>query len=148
MIKDGLIVITTIMITLLIYNLNRRHQMMLENERLQSENLLVHYETLESQLDPHFLFNSLNTLSGLIGMDDDKAQEYLQQLASTYRYTIQQNKLVPIVLPRADSTTTILRVRKDSQGSRRPGAVPRAGGRWIRSCCRTPSRAPAAPRKY
>ena len=95
-IKDGLIVITTIMITLLIYNLNRRHQMMLENERLQSENLLVRYETLESQLDPHFLFNSLNTLSGLIGMDDDKAQEYLQQLASTYRYTIQQNKLVPI----------------------------------------------------
>ncbi len=96
MIKDGLIVITTIMITLLIFSLSRRHQMMLENERLQSENLLVRYETLESQLDPHFLFNSLNTLSGLIGMDDDKAQEYLQQLASTYRYTIQQNKLVPI----------------------------------------------------
>lgn len=95
-IKDGLIVITTIMITLLIFSLNHRHQMMLENERLQSENLLVRYETLESQLDPHFLFNSLNTLSGLIGMDDDKALEYLQQLASTYRYTIQQNKLVPI----------------------------------------------------
>lgn len=95
-IKDGLIVITTIMITLLIYNLNSRRQMILENERLQSENLLVHYETLESQLDPHFLFNSLNTLSGLIGMDDDKAQVYLQQLASTYRYIIQQNKLVPI----------------------------------------------------
>jgi sensor histidine kinase YesM len=95
-IKDGLILLTTIMITLLIYNLSRRHQMMLENERLQSENLLVRYATLESQLDPHFLFNSLNTLSGLIGTDDDKAQQYLQQLASTYRYTIQQNKLVPV----------------------------------------------------
>ena len=44
MIKDGLIVITTIMITLLIFSLSRRHQMMLENERLQSENLLVRYE--------------------------------------------------------------------------------------------------------
>lgn len=112
-IKDGLIVITTIMITLLIYNLSRRHQMMLENERLQSENLLVHYETLESQLDPHFLFNSLNTLSGLIGMDDDKAQEYLQQLASTFRYTIQQNKLVPIndELRFADAYLNMMNIR-------------------------------------
>ena len=112
-IKDGLIVITTIMITLLIYNLTRRHQMMLENERLQSENLLGRYETLESQLDPHFLFNSLNTLSGLIGMDDDKAQEYLQQLASTYRYTIQQNKLVPIQdeLHFADAYLNMMNIR-------------------------------------
>lgn len=112
-IKDGLIVITTIMITLLIYNLTRRHQMMLENERLQSENLLGRYETLESQLDPHFLFNSLNTLSGLIGMDDDKAQEYLQQLASTYRYTIQQNKLVPIKdeLRFADAYLNMMNIR-------------------------------------
>ena len=112
-IKDGLIVITTIMITLLIFNLSRRHQMMLENERLQSENLLVRYETLESQLDPHFLFNSLNTLSGLIGMDDDKAQEYLQELASTYRYTIQQNKLVPIgdELHFADAYLNMMNIR-------------------------------------
>ncbi len=95
-IKDGMIVLTTLMIAVLIFSLSRRNQMALENERLQSENLLIRYETLESQLDPHFLFNSLNTLSGLIGTDDDKAQEYLQQLASTYRYTIQQNKLVPI----------------------------------------------------
>jgi len=94
--KDGLIVLTTLMITALIFSLSRRNQMVLENERLQSENLLIRYETLENQLDPHFLFNSLNTLSGLIGTDDDKAQQYLQQLASTYRYTIQQNKLVPI----------------------------------------------------
>ncbi len=94
--KDSLIAVTTIMITVLIYLLSRRHQMEMENERLQSENLLIRYETLESQLDPHFLFNSLNTLSGLIGTDDDKAQQYLMQLASTYRYTIQQNKLVPL----------------------------------------------------
>ncbi len=94
--KDSLIAVTTIMITVLIYMLSRRHQMEMENERLQAENLLIRYETLENQLDPHFLFNSLNTLSGLIGTDDDKAQEYLMQLASTYRYTIQQNKLVPL----------------------------------------------------
>ncbi len=94
--KDSLIAVTTIMITVLIYLLSRRHQMEMEYEHLQAENLLIRYETLENQLDPHFLFNSLNTLSGLIGTDDDKAQEYLMQLASTYRYTIQQNKLVPL----------------------------------------------------
>ena len=111
--KDSLIAVTAIMITVLIYLLSRRHQMEMENERLQAENLLVRYETLENQLDPHFLFNSLNTLSGLIGTDDDKAQEYLMQLASTYRYTIQQNKLVPLAdeLAFADAYLYMMNIR-------------------------------------
>ena len=111
--KDSLIAVITILITVLIYMLSRRHQMEMENERLQSENLLVRYETLENQLDPHFLFNSLNTLSGLIGTDDEKAQAYLMQLASTYRYTIQQNKLVPLAdeLAFADAYLYMMNIR-------------------------------------
>lgn len=88
--------IFAVFITLLLLSLTRQHQIELDNEQLRSENLLIRYDSLEKQLDPHFMFNSLNTLSGLIGVDDEKAQVYLQQLASTSRYKIQRNGSVTL----------------------------------------------------
>lgn len=96
MTRDIAIAIITILFALILYNLYRRHRFRIETEQLQTENVIVRYEALENQLDPHFLFNSLNTLSGLIGNDDDKAHIYLQQLASTYRYIMQNRKLVDL----------------------------------------------------
>lgn len=93
-IKDSAIALTAILATLFIYNLSRQHQILIENEHLQTENLLIRYETLLGQIDPHFLFNSLNTLSGLIEPGNERAQQYLQQMAAIYRYIMQQNKLV------------------------------------------------------
>ncbi len=93
-IKDSAIALTAILATLFIYNLSRQHQILIENEHLQTENLLIRYETLLGQIDPHFLFNSLNTLSGLIEPGNERAQQYLQQMATIYRYIMQQNKLV------------------------------------------------------
>jgi len=71
----------------------RNQRTEVENQRLVAENIRNRYEALKNQLDPHFLFNSLNTLDGLIGYDDDKARQYLQNLSSTFRYAI-QNKTV------------------------------------------------------
>lgn len=88
--------IFAVFITLLLLSMTRQQRIELDNEHLRSENLLIRYDSLEKQLDPHFMFNSLNTLSGLIGVDDEKAQTYLQQLASTSRYKIQQNGFVTL----------------------------------------------------
>ena len=96
LIRDIVIAIIAILISLTLYNITRRQQLLLEKEKLETEKLMVRYEALEKQLDPHFLFNSLNTLSGLIGNDDDKAQTYLRQLASTYRYIMQSRRLVDL----------------------------------------------------
>lgn len=96
LIKDCLVAITVIVTTVVIYFVTRRQQTLLEIKQLQAENLQVRLQSLENQVDPHFLFNSLNTLDGLIGFDDDKAHQYLQQLASTYRYIMQQHHLVPL----------------------------------------------------
>ncbi len=93
LIRDILVAFFALLISILLYSLTRRQQMNIEKEQLQKENLLVRYEALENQLDPHFLFNSLNTLSALIGNDDEKAQQYLLQLASTYRYIMQGKRL-------------------------------------------------------
>jgi len=43
---------------------------------------------LKSQLNPHFLFNSLNVLSSLIKKDSDKAQNFVDEFSSVYRYTL------------------------------------------------------------
>ncbi|MFK7787704.1 MAG: sensor histidine kinase [Crocinitomicaceae bacterium] len=56
------------------------------------------YDTLKNQLNPHFLFNSLNTLSGLIYMDVDKADEFIHRLSKLYRYVLdmQKEEVVPV----------------------------------------------------
>ena len=67
-----------------------------ENEALRSENILTRFEALKSQLDPHFLFNSLNTLQSLIALDTEKAENYLQQLSSVLRYTLQNKEVLSL----------------------------------------------------
>jgi len=94
--RDLVVSVTAVVIAVLILNFSRRVGLRMEKEHLQTENLLVRYEALEKQIDPHFLFNSLNTLSGLIGTDDERAQQYLQQLAATYRYIMQGKRLVKL----------------------------------------------------
>jgi len=74
----------------------RNQQVLVENQRLVAENIRNRYEALKHQLDPHFLFNSLNTLDGLIGFDDGKARQYLQNLSSTFRYTIQNKEITTL----------------------------------------------------
>ena len=58
-----------------------------KTEALARENVQTQLESLKSQLDPHFLFNSLNTLSFLID-DNNLAQKYLEHLADVYRYVL------------------------------------------------------------
>lgn len=58
----------------------------LEIQQQQKENEL---KLLRSQLDPHFLFNNLNTLDSLIDSNSEKAKEYINRLSLIYRYLIQ-----------------------------------------------------------
>lgn len=57
-------------------------------QKLQEENLRYQYRTLKTQVNPHFLFNSLNTLSEIIYTDTKKADNYIQKLAGIYRYIL------------------------------------------------------------
>lgn len=77
-----------------IYTLMRqRQQMVVENERLKTENLSTRYNMLMGQINPHFFFNSLNSLSMLIRERDEKrALEYIEQLSYTFRYIIQNGQ--------------------------------------------------------
>lgn len=57
-------------------------------EKLEKENSLIRFEMLINQLNPHFLFNSLNVLSALIRKDINKAQCFIDEFSSIYRYTL------------------------------------------------------------
>lgn len=65
-----------------------------ENERLRIENLNTRLDALKKQLSPHFLFNSLNTLRGLISPENVEARQYVDGMAQVYRYTIQDREVV------------------------------------------------------
>ena len=77
----------------------QRQNILLENEQLKSENLTTRYDMLVSQINPHFFFNSLNSLSTLVRENDTQtALTYIDQLSYTFRYILQnsQNTEVPL----------------------------------------------------
>ena len=63
-------------------------QSKIQNERLLKENAIIKYETLKSQVNPHFLFNSLNVLSALIKKDANEAQNFIDEFSANYRYVM------------------------------------------------------------
>lgn len=64
----------------------------LKAEMLKKENLQSQLESLKQQVNPHFLFNSLNTLSFLMRKDVDRAELFLDELSKVYRYLLQNNE--------------------------------------------------------
>lgn len=81
-----------------IYMYHRWKDSLNEAERLKREFVQAQLDGLKSQVNPHFLFNSLNTLVYIIPEDPDKAVEFVQKLAKVYRYIleIQERRLIPL----------------------------------------------------
>lgn len=67
-----------------------RVQLLLKAERQAKENLISRFETLKNQVNPHFLFNSLNALSSLVHRNPDTAKDFIHKLSNVYRYIIEQ----------------------------------------------------------
>jgi sensor histidine kinase YesM len=65
---------------------------------LQSQQLKVQFEVLQNQMSPHFLFNSLNTLSSLIQEDPKQAEDFTERLSDVYRYILlnKDREVVPL----------------------------------------------------
>ena len=66
--------------------------------KLKEENFQAKYEVLKQQINPHFLFNSLNILKGMIRTGNEDAEAYLIKLAEVYRYILQSNAKEAVVL--------------------------------------------------
>jgi len=70
----------------------------IQNEKLKTESMASRFASLKAQVNPHFLFNSLNVLSGLVYRDADLSARFIKKLSEVYRYVLdqQEQELVPI----------------------------------------------------
>jgi len=66
--------------------------------KLQKENLQSQFDVLKQQVNPHFLFNSLNVLTSLIRLEPELAEKFTEHLAKVYRYVLENkdNELVAL----------------------------------------------------
>lgn len=60
--------------------------------KMQKENLQSQFEVLKQQVNPHFLFNSLNVLTSLIKIDPDLAESFTERLSKVYRYVLENKE--------------------------------------------------------
>jgi sensor histidine kinase YesM len=72
--------------------LNKWRFSLAEIEKFKKENLETQFEMLRMQVNPHFLFNSLNTLSSLVYQNQDMASNFVRELSSVYRYMLEKRK--------------------------------------------------------
>ncbi|MCU0432026.1 MAG: tetratricopeptide repeat protein [Bacteroidia bacterium] len=75
-----------------------RLNMQEENLILQKENLTAKFETLRNQVNPHFLFNALNSLYALVETDTKRSQEFIRQFSQLYRKVLEFNDMPVISL--------------------------------------------------
>lgn len=81
-----------------IYFMNELKKSVEEKEMLKRESLKAQLNALKTQVNPHFLFNNLNTLSSIIPEDPKKAVEFVQQLSKVYRHIleVQDEQSIPL----------------------------------------------------
>jgi len=74
------------------YILVKWKESLAEKEKLEQLSIQHEFETLKSQVNPHFLFNCFNTLSSLINEDKKLAETFLNELSKVYRYLLSNNE--------------------------------------------------------
>lgn len=85
----GLLIVTGIVLwDLGIFLIRKWRFSQVQVERFKKESAESKFETLRAQVNPHFLFNSLNTLSSLIHEDPVKADQFIRELSDVYRYIL------------------------------------------------------------
>lgn len=85
--------ILTVIITLMVHTFffyKRFQENRVKEQKIIAGTASAQFETLKNQIDPHFLFNSLNVLSSLIEENPDNAQRFTTSLSKIYRYVLEQ----------------------------------------------------------
>lgn len=83
-----IVMVASFLINYIFILYREQHQYLLEQERLRSENAQFRLQAMKVQLNPHFLFNALNTLITLIRNNQDRAISYVEKLSTVLRYLL------------------------------------------------------------
>lgn len=92
-------------------------QLAINEEKMKAEVIASKYESLKNQVNPHFLFNSLNVLTSLVYKDPDLSAKFIKQLSNVYRYVldVKDKELVNLEteLEFLESYTFLLKIRHE-----------------------------------
>ncbi|AXY72837.1 histidine kinase [Paraflavitalea soli] len=91
-VRGILVNVTFYMFLHLLYQSYHNQQVGIELERTKSDNLAAQYELLKQQVNPHFLFNSLNTLKYMVESEDRHSVDFILKLSDFYRFTLESRK--------------------------------------------------------
>ncbi len=91
-VRGILISLTFYMFIHLLYQNFHNQQVSIALERSKMDNLGAQYELLRQQVNPHFLFNSLNTLKYMVESNDRHSVEFILKLSDFYRFTLESRK--------------------------------------------------------
>jgi len=99
----------------MIFSFNHLRKEEVQSVEMINNQMNLQFKALKSQLNPHFLFNSLNTISSLLYKDPEKAEEFIRKFAESYRFILDQNDKALIPLEKElnflDAYNYILRMR-------------------------------------
>jgi two-component system LytT family sensor kinase len=84
------ITLTIVIIFHFIYYYNKYQQNRIKEQKVIAGTASAKFDALKNQLDPHFLFNSLNVLTSLIEENPENAQKFTTSLSKVYRYVLEQ----------------------------------------------------------
>ncbi len=85
----NVIILGIVLLTVYIVELFQRSQRMFsENAQLREENVRTQLAVLRAQINPHFLFNSLNSLAAVIRTDREESLRFVQKLSEVFRYIL------------------------------------------------------------
>lgn len=107
------ITISIVVVSHIVYFYNRYQQTKIKEQKVIAGTASAKFDALKNQLDPHFLFNSLNVLTSLIEENPNNAQKFTTSLSKVYRYVLEQkNKDLVTVDEELDFARTYMSLLK------------------------------------
>lgn len=82
----------------MVYFRKRSQALEIRSETLEKQQLINEIALLRSQVNPHFLFNSLSILSSLVHKNPDLSEQFIDQLSRSYRYILEQKEQTLVTL--------------------------------------------------
>ena len=90
-----------------------RQKRKIDKLKSQKKNIEIQFEALQSKVNPHFLYNSLNSIAGLATVDGEKTRQMALTLAQFFRYSMNKEQEMMITVEQeAEMTNTYLKIEK------------------------------------
>lgn len=121
LLRDGVMIILTIALAVALKLSAKWHDLERQRQELIANQRAVELDNLKSQLNPHFLFNTLNTIYALIAVAPDKAQGAVHRLSGLLRYMLYEDDLKVRLKQETDfieNYVTLMRLRLSDRQAR------------------------------